>query len=68
MHFFLLLPLLDLNGADLVADRLLHVVVPMFAMLGWLLFGPRRQVALLAAWLDPKLPGVNKPWKAPVTG
>lgn len=41
VHFFLLRPLLDLEGLDLVADRLLHMVVPVFAVTGWLVFGPR---------------------------
>lgn len=41
VHFFFLRPLLDLDGADLLADRLLHVVVPLLALGGWLIFGPR---------------------------
>lgn len=41
VHFFLLRPLLDLEGWNLAADRLLHVVVPLLALVGWLLFGPR---------------------------
>lgn len=41
VHFFLLRPLLDLHGADLVADKLLHVVVPLLAVVGWLALGPR---------------------------
>ena len=41
VHFFLLRPLLDLDGADFVADKLLHMVVPVLALLGWALFGPR---------------------------
>ena len=43
VHFFLLRPLLELDGADLLADKLLHVVVPLFAVVGWLAFGPRGQ-------------------------
>lgn len=43
VHFFLLRPLLDLDGADLLADKLLHLVVPLFAVVGWLAFGPRGQ-------------------------
>lgn len=35
-----------LHGADLLADRLLHVVVPLVAVIGWIAFGPRRQVTL----------------------
>ncbi|MGC4109192.1 MAG: Pr6Pr family membrane protein [Nocardioides sp.] len=48
VHWFLLRPLLHLDGADLVADRLLHVVVPVLAFVGWLLFGPRPR----ADWSD----------------
>jgi hypothetical protein len=41
VHFFLLRPLLHLSGGDLVADRLLHIVVPLLCLIGWLVFGPR---------------------------
>jgi len=41
VHWFLLRPLLDLDGADLLADKLLHIVVPLLCLLGWLVFGPR---------------------------
>jgi hypothetical protein len=41
VHWLLLRPLLDLHGADLVADKLLHLVVPILAVVGWLVFGPR---------------------------
>jgi len=41
VHFFFLRPLLDLEGWDLTADKLLHVVVPLFAVVGWAVFGPR---------------------------
>lgn len=44
VHWFLLRPLLNLNGLDLVADKLLHVVVPVLALLGWAVFGPRGAV------------------------
>jgi hypothetical protein len=43
VHFFLLRPLLHLHGWDLVADKLLHMVVPLLAAIGWLVFGPRRR-------------------------
>jgi hypothetical protein len=43
VHFFFLRPLLDLHGADLVADKLLHVVVPLLAVVGWLALGPRHR-------------------------
>jgi hypothetical protein len=41
VHWFLLRPLLHLHGADLVADKLLHLAVPILALAGWLAFGPR---------------------------
>ncbi len=41
VHWFLLRPLLDLDGSDRVADQLLHVVVPLLAVGGWVVFGPR---------------------------
>ena len=51
VHFFLLRPLLDLEGADYVADKLLHMVVPALAIIGWALFGPRPRVDRSAqAW------------------
>jgi hypothetical protein len=34
--------LLDLDSWDLVGDQLVHTVVPVLAVVGWLLFGPRR--------------------------
>ncbi len=55
VHFVLLRPLLDLAGADLVADTLLHMVVPALAFVGWLAFGPRprtgpREIGLALIW------------------
>ena len=44
VHFLLLRPLLDLSGADWVADKLLHMVVPVLAFVGWALFGPRPRI------------------------
>ncbi|MBC7639003.1 MAG: Pr6Pr family membrane protein [Rhodoferax sp.] len=34
VHFVLLRPLLDLDGADWAADKLLHMVVPVLALVG----------------------------------
>ncbi len=55
VHFVLLRPLLDLEGADWVADKLLHMVVPVLAVAGWAVFGPRprvtrREVAWALVW------------------
>lgn len=44
VHFALLRPLLDLDGADYLADKTLHLVVPALAFLGWLVFGPRPRI------------------------
>jgi hypothetical protein len=46
VHFFFLRPLLDLHGADLLADRLLHVAVPVLTVVAWLGWGPRGQARL----------------------
>ena len=48
VHFTLLRPLLDLHGASWAADKLLHMVVPVLAVVGWLLAGPRPR----APWRD----------------
>lgn len=45
VHWFLLRPLLDLTGADWVADKLLHLAVPIVAVIGWAVFGPRGKVS-----------------------
>lgn len=55
VHFILLRPLLDLDGADWAADKLLHMVVPLLAVVGWGLFGPRpriegRELKWVLAW------------------
>jgi hypothetical protein len=44
VHFVLLRPLLDLSGADWVADKLLHVAVPLLALAAWAAVGPRRPI------------------------
>ena len=49
VHFTLLRPLLDLHGADYIADKLLHMAVPLLAVVGWALFGPRPRVDRTAA-------------------
>ncbi len=51
VHFVLLRPLLDLSGADALADALLHLVVPVLALGGFLLVGPRPQVTRRTAGL-----------------
>lgn len=48
VHFVLLRPLLDLAGGNYLADKLLHMVVPVLAVVGWLVAGPRPR----APWRD----------------
>ena len=48
VHVTLLRPLLDLAGASWVADKMLHMVVPVLAVVGWLVAGPRPR----APWRD----------------
>ncbi|RYB94171.1 hypothetical protein EUA93_07325 [Nocardioides oleivorans] len=49
VHFFLLRPLLDLDGANWVADKLLHMVVPLLAVIAWAWVGPRPRASLKEA-------------------
>ena len=44
VHWFFLRPLLTLHGSDYLADKLLHVVVPALALIGWVVFGPRGRI------------------------
>jgi hypothetical protein len=41
VYHAVLAKLLDLESWALVADNMLHTVVPVMAVLGWLMFGPR---------------------------
>lgn len=55
VHFFLLRPLLDLDGASYAADKMLHMAVPALAVAGWVAFGPRprvegRAIAIALGW------------------
>ena len=49
VHFFLLRPLLDLDGADWAADKWLHMVVPVLAIAAWAWVGPRPRFAVREA-------------------
>jgi hypothetical protein len=55
VHFFLLRPLLDLDGSDWVADKWLHMLVPVLAVAAWAWAGPRprfswREAAYALVW------------------
>lgn len=49
VHFVALRPLLSLEGLNRVADTLLHVVVPLLVVLGWLVLGPRPRASTATA-------------------
>ena len=49
VHFVLLRPLLHLEGASYLCDKLLHMVVPVLAVLAWLLVGPRPRAGCAVA-------------------
>ena len=42
VHWFLLHPLDDFRGLLWASDTLIHIIVPVLVVLGWLVFGPRR--------------------------
>ena len=47
---------LELDRWALVADHLLHTVVPVLAIVGWILYGPRRLTSPRVAWLTVLFP------------
>ena len=49
VHFVLLRPLLELQGADWICDKLLHMIVPVAAVAAWALVGPRPRAGLRVA-------------------
>jgi hypothetical protein len=42
----------DLDGIDQLGNQLVHTVVPLLTVLGWLMFGPRGQLSRRIAWLS----------------
>jgi hypothetical protein len=44
VHWFLLHPLDDFSGLQWASDTLVHIIVPILVVLGWLVFGPRRRI------------------------
>ena len=44
--------LLDLESWAFVADKMLHTVVPVLGVLGWLLYGPRGLTSRRVLWLS----------------
>ncbi len=65
VHFFLLRPLLHLDGLNWWCDKTLHMVVPVLAVMGWVVFGPRPRVAtreIAVALALAGRPGWSGPW------
>lgn len=52
VYHVVLARLLDLEGWDQFGNQLVHTVVPVLAVVGWLVFGPRRLTASRAVWLS----------------
>jgi hypothetical protein len=52
VHWFLLHPLDNFRGLLWASDTLVHIIVPVLVVLGWLIFGPRRRISLS---LDPPI-------------
>ncbi len=55
VHFFLLRPLIHLDGLSYWCDKTLHMVVPVLAVFGWVFAGPRprvtgREIAIAVCW------------------
>jgi hypothetical protein len=46
VHWFLLHPLDHFRGLLWPSDTLVHIIVPVLVVLGWLVFGPRRRISL----------------------
>jgi hypothetical protein len=44
VHWFLLHPLDNFRGLLWASDTLVHIIVPVLVVLGWLVFGPRRRI------------------------
>jgi hypothetical protein len=44
--------LFDLDGVYQLGNQLVHTVVPLLTVLGWLMFGPRGQLSRRIAWLS----------------
>ena len=48
--------LFDLSGLHKLGDQLVNTVVPLMAVTGWLIFGPRTQTSPRVAWLSALYP------------
>lgn len=62
IYGLLLRGLLHLSGGALLADTLLHRVVPILVPLWWLIFAPKGQLDWLAPWLWALFPSIYLPY------
>jgi len=62
VHWFFLRPILDLHGQDYVADKLLHMAVPLVVVVGWLIFGPRGWMSSRVLALSAIYPALYFAW------
>jgi hypothetical protein len=53
---------LDLKSWDAVGNELAHTVMPVMAIVGWLLAGPRRLVSPRIVWLSLTFPALLSIW------
>lgn len=51
VHWFLLHPLDHFRGLLWASDTLVHIVVPVLVVLGWLIFGPRQRISIRVVML-----------------
>lgn len=56
VYHIALADLRELAGSALVADQLLHSVVPLLAVIGWVVFGPRGMVSWRVVGLAASIP------------
>jgi hypothetical protein len=57
VYLVVLRPVLQLDGWSAVADSVLHYLVPLLAVVGWVVYGPRRRV-------DRRIVGLALGWPA----
>ncbi len=50
VYLVALLPILNLTGISLITDRIFHIVIPILAVGGWVLFGPRPRIDMRSVW------------------
>jgi hypothetical protein len=64
VYLVVLRPVIDLDGWWAVADTVLHYIVPLLAVAGWVAFGPRRRVDVRVVLLALGWPAAFFGWTA----